>query len=586
MMKILLFLCLYIGSVAHSQTAGLLEKSPNFAESKTQITLKSAFSSPAGWGHYPVTVTLRNDSDTTQTFKLNAECVSEEESWAKGRRVDYTKTKSNFNFSCPAGTEKSFDITIPLVTARFSDNYSYDFDCRTVLTLKFENGEEKYTASIVGDYGEITSAYTEGLASIAGGENLTFDIEQFPQSLKGTEGYDALVVLADELRQLPEARLKAIKRWVSRGGVFVIVHNQSNTKHHKSIHKFFPNMKFEGDANLSSAYNNLGQVWVMKEDFLYRFPEKLIDGVDSKLNRNVLTTEFTHSSSWPVQEAVGKKSFGVLAIGLLLIAFTLIVGPLNFFVFAKQGRRHRLFFTTPLISIGMAIILVCFITLKDGFGGKGKQVVLKEVDQEANTSYVVQEQFCRTGMLFSSSFELDNDLMINQVPIEDSRWSRVSYYKRSSEDYLINKGESKSSHSGSYFASRSEHGHVISGTQITQEALTIEPSGDSYEVLSTFKENINTVYFNKGGKYYTAVNLTTGNGVLAQEVEKREWALWLADQKDRFIETNKIALNKYASRENSYVAAVNDATGIESNLSISWDTEMVITGKFNTITSH
>ena len=140
----------------------------------------------------------------------------------------------------------------------------------------------------------------------------------------------------------------------------------------------------------------------------------------NKINLETLKQDFSrsngYSTNWPLHEKLGTQDFGTLITALLLVAFAVLVGPVNFFVFAGQGRRHRLFFTTPLISLGMSALLILYIVMKDGFGGDGYRVVLREVDQQENNSHLIQEQICRTGMLFSGSFELDNDLTITQVP--------------------------------------------------------------------------------------------------------------------------------------------------------------------------
>ena len=150
------------------------------------------------------------------------------------------------------------------------------------------------------------------------------------------------------------------------------------------------------------------------------------------------------------------------------------------------------------------------------------------------------------------------------------------------ENYTINRGESKSTYIGNYFSSRSEHGHLVSGSQPTQESISVSQQGDQYEVISTLQETLDTVYLTIGQSHYMAKNVTTGNPVIAEPVSESEWKIWHSKQKDKFAKLNRRLLDLYGERKNSFVALASDGKGIDTHLSINWDTEMVITGKLNT----
>ena len=63
-----------------------------------------------------------------------------------------------------------------------------------------------------------------------------------------------------------------------------------------------------------------------------------------------------------------------LLIGFILV-FAVLVGPVNLFWLADASRRHRLFWSTPLISVAASLLLVGVIALQDGFGGSGERVM-------------------------------------------------------------------------------------------------------------------------------------------------------------------------------------------------------------------
>lgn len=89
-----------------------------------------------------------------------------------------------------------------------------------------------------------------------------------------------------------------------------------------------------------------------------------------------------------------------------MLVFAVLVGPVNLFVLAPARRRHRLFFATPLISLGAAGLLVLAVILSDGTGGKGERFVWMENVPEENVSYLQQYQYSRCEAMFSTGFEI------------------------------------------------------------------------------------------------------------------------------------------------------------------------------------
>ncbi len=97
---------------------------------------------------------------------------------------------------------------------------------------------------------------------------------------------------------------------------------------------------------------------------------------------------------------------------LFLVAFGIVIGPVNFFVFAPRGRRHRLFFTVPLLSLAATLILGVSILLRDGFGGEGTRRALVLLVPGENKAVVMQQQVARTGMLGSRTFPVAEDTVL------------------------------------------------------------------------------------------------------------------------------------------------------------------------------
>ena len=592
----LLLLGLSLANQLIAQTSGLHQESAILPDTNTKITLKSAFENLGSWGHYPLNVTLRNTSDKSQTFQLDTVSSSEAAGY-RGSKTKEIKTSGKFSFTCPAGIEKSFSVLIPLAMASYGANdyswsrHSNNDEKSNLLLLKFTSGNDIFTSSISGNHIELKSyavslGFSQKIPYSSKKRHLleatTVDLLTLPLSQQSLVGYDTIFLLYEDWEKLSKDRKKTLITWTQRGGNLTILVDILMKNQIKELQNFFPGIDPSLLPVQAPCIN--GHVFIGTKKQITAKLAKQPPLPIQKISLKTLKHNFTNH--WPLQEQVGSKEFGVVPIIILLIIFASLVGPLNFFVFAKQGKRHKLFLTTPLIALSMSAVLVCFIVFKDGFGGNGKRVLLKEIDAQSNTSYSIQEQFCRTGMLFGDKFELPNGLFINQVPISKSRWARVSNEKQNvKEDYTIIKGEATSSYLGNYFSSRSEHGHLVTGEQITQESITITPKAGGFEVISTLKESLDSLYFVKDSSYYLVTNLTTGNPAIAQLSNYSEWEKWVNTQCRRFAPTAMGMLRHRSTREDSFIAFSSNAVGIDTHPSIKWGTEAIITGVLTTNTS-
>ncbi|NJM37753.1 MAG: hypothetical protein HC845_07790 [Akkermansiaceae bacterium] len=225
-------------------------------------------------------------------------------------------------------------------------------------------------------------------------------------------------------------------------------------------------------------------------------------------------------SGWPLQSQFGSQAFRYGLFIAVLVIFGILVGPINLFVFAKSNKRHKLFITTPLISLAASLLLIALIIIQDGFGGNGIRRVLMEVrpDGDLNAAYLHQEQFCRTGVLTKSDFTIDTPVAFTPVSIEESRWARFT-------DRLGNKGSfdlqpdgGKFQASGDWFQSRSEHGHVLSAVVSTRGR--IEKTTTANTMISTFEYPIDTLYYvDEKKQWFRAENISTGKSFTLAAVD-------------------------------------------------------------------
>jgi hypothetical protein len=284
--------------------------------------------------------------------------------------------------------------------------------------------------------------------------------------------------------------------------------------------------------------------------------------------------------SWPLQNLFGAQTFRYALFITVLIAFGILVGPVNLFVFAKSGQRHKLFITTPLISLGASLILIALIIVQDGFGGNGMRRVLMEVrpDAGANAAYLHQEQFCRTGVLTGSRFTIDTPSTFQPVAIAASRWARYTDGSGAKGSFNLQPADGKLQASGDWFQSRSEHGHVLSAVVATRGR--IEKTDTPGTCLSTFEFPIDTLfYLDESKQWHRAEGITAGKRFTLTPVETSTVDPALATEINAFAARNQQFLKTAKNRPGHFIAITTQAPGIDTNPGIKWkETRTVITG--------
>jgi len=385
----------------------------------------------------------------------------------------------------------------------------------------------------------------------------TFDATNMPEDWRCYIGHDLIFLTDQEWLKLSPGSRNAILKWISHGG-HLRIFSESNANP-KSL-------------NLPEGNNpSWGGIKILPlpSTGLIPNPAALVKEIKGKLSKQKGPYRMSHQRSdfrnaWHPQTSFGKKAFNVIFFVLVLIAFAVLVGPVNLFVFAKAGERHKLFITTPIISAIASLLLLILIFFQDGFGGKGTRLLLIETNptQGSNSSHVVQEQFSRTGVLLSTGFSLKEPALISPVLI-----------------YNILSADQKTDLSGDWFQSRSEQGHLIETIRPSRERLEISGTADAPSISSTFSYPIDLLYYrDDSGKYWRAENLSNKKKIkLTPSIEKhaKDWALKKAK---KYSTRQRKRIERSWQRKNHFIATAKKAPGIDTLKSIKWNTSTIITG--------
>lgn len=206
-----------------------------------------------------------------------------------------------------------------------------------------------------------------------------------------------------------------------------------------------------------------------------------------------------------------------LILGFLL-AVALVSGPLNLFWFARGRWRHRVYWTTPLLSAAAALALGAFILAKDGTGGAGVRWTVVAVRPDAHRAAVVQEQVARTGLLFGSLFRSPDPLRVVPLVLERDWFQR---------GLATGTRETAGDAWSGWFRSRTLETHYLETVRPTRARVEVTP-GTPPQVVSSLEGVLERLYVvDANGGVWGASSVPAGRRVTLQSAD--DYDAWFAD---------------------------------------------------------
>ena len=538
----------------------------------THIEAMALFSNPSLGGYHPVRITISNNQKIPHKVFLNFNDTS---NYSQG-----ISASSSFSFEAPPGDVVVRDILVPLTVQNGDHNYP-SFSVQLSGTMGKAQGSASpiftpthpcilLSEALYTPNGSAldTEAASRGSSGYGGSRNFSskFDPKRLPDDWRAFSGFDTIMLTEADWADVPPGPRNAITSWVRLGGQLVVYATGDPTPAslglpedpgfgESLIESIASDLRLNAGDTVNLAYNK-------------RATKHRLASISSDFN-----------STWPLQKSFGEKSFNYILFVLILLAFGILVGPVNLFVFAKSGRRHRLFVTTPLISVGTSLILIALIIFEDGFGGNGTRLTLMEVrpDGNQNAAFIQQEQFSRSGVMTSPSFTVETPALIAQTPLASSRWARFTSGYGSSGSYDLQPTSGGLFASGDWFQSRSEQGQLI--TAVVPTRGRIEATNEPGTIVSTFDFPIETLlYRDPDGQWLRGENIGKGKPTKLTPVDPTMVQPILNDTAKRFTDRNNAFLRRVSDRNDSYIAFAKQAPAVETHPGIDWQSDTVITG--------
>jgi len=387
-----------------------------------------------------------------------------------------------------------------------------------------------------------------------------------PEDWRGYSQFGSIVLSDDDWQAMEPAARLAIADWTRFGGRLQILGNA-------------PTPSLPAVDEEDGAARSFGAVYVAtleEEDERHTLSKlQAIRTMGAPHHRNVefqgrpledaISRNFISNWSGEVAEMLNSSKNDSWVMLLVLIAFVVMVAPVNLFFLAPSDRRHRLFITTPLISLGAAGILILGVILADGIGGSGHRLVWVESGgEDENRQFIQQWQVSNSGALLGSGFTIQDMALIAPMTGVETAAS-------------LDVGADRSQASGGWFSSRTVQAHHLRATRPGRGRL--EWAGGSAAATSTFDFPIDTVYATHDGQtWWRATEVLQGEPIHFEEVEESEVFETLKKATAEYPDMIGHTAAEFARRPGYFIAMTEQVPAIETLGSIRWKDFGIISG--------
>lgn len=540
------------------------------------VLIETVFGGAAKQGALPFRITIRNHTGADRVWTIHA---SEGDQY--GRQLGMS---TSLEIPVPEGTEATRELILPYAPNFLSNYYR---------GLQFEVSapglpEQTFHHSEAAPDSFPTLAISPALASHGlnrldrevsdkNSSNPYFAKEfiaaDLPTDWIAYSGLDGLLMDASLWRAITTAQRQAMVAWVRLGG-------RLDLYGAGAFDATLPDLPGGLIAGAVTAMGG-GQVGLFDWDGK-GLPAGLVTRYES-LGSAADPLDRDFDRSWRLYDLLDPGNFQPLFIFILLLAFAILVAPINLFFFARAGRRHRLFITTPLISLATCGVLFLMIFFIDGLGGSGHRVVLAEVQGGGeNRTYILQEQLSRTGVMLSSGFTTEQAMLVHPVRLPDSRLNPFANSGTRSARF----GVAGDRFSGPWFRSRSEQGYQVRAAIPSRARIESRGVEEGVPVLvSNLPETITHFAYEDamGQQWLLAEGARVGSGdripLVKQESTRR--VEWREEILRDLSETRRLRIRERPGKIDRFFAQVErpDAFVLPTHPSIRWkSTRLLLTG--------
>ncbi len=463
----------------------------------TRAQVRSVFDPPPSIGYAPMRVVATNGTGRNARWRFDFHAQTQQ--FRQANQHD-----SAFSLDVPARSTQSALFLVPLA-ASYGDSSSGNNNHQLRVSVsgtgfadrqqsQYHNHTDRFPrlaiSESLAEYSmsqlnkDLEAEFKSGGRYFGGSVEFgsRFEPAELPESWLGFSGFDFILLSSTDWQKVKPAAKRALLEWVRLGGRLDVYDSADGSA---------------AVPGLPQGTASLGEVRRLKWDGKKLPGKETVTRYWGKTGR-VQSLVFEHSiaSAWPLLDLLGTRSFASWQVILFLVVFGVLVGPVNLFVLAPAGKRHKLFVTTPLLSVGASIVMVVLILFQDGTGGGGRRFVAINLEPAEAAAYVTQEQVSRTGVLLGAGFEMKQPALIEPLAMPDTPWVKLKNTRLGQAVNLTQEGVERR---GNFFQSRAEQGQVLRAVVSSRARIELK-AGDSPEAPPTL---ISALGFTVDELFYT-----------------------------------------------------------------------------------
>ena len=553
----------------------------------SSVEVTHVFSAVPPGGYTAVRVTVTNKG------KEEISVLAKTDSTTPAGNGEHSLSGPPTSISCEPGSTTTREMIVPLM-AEFASRRSYDSTTLQVnLTVAGRAFNASFRSSKADDLpfwgisqsigGPTAHALNEAAqkaksssgSKYNGGEKFagSFLPAQLPADWRAYTGLDGLALTPEEWTALPPGVRNAIRQWIMLGGVLDLYHNGPAPV--GILQEIRAGVENNGRYPLGTGFvRAVGwDAKALDDSDLDGFQSRPGFGVRRIAASTALEKGTAASPGASLPQALGVRSFAAWQVGIILLIFGILVGPVNLFYLAAPGRRHRLFFTTPVIALGASVVLIVVIFLQDGAGGKGQRAALIEIYPDENLSAIRQYQISRTGVLFGGGFVMEEPAVLTPLMLEPSRWTRLKPGdSRESEGQRFNVPEAQA-YAGDWFQSRSEQAQLVETLRPGRGRVELKPGSNPPALTSSLTGSLEQVfYLDPAGQWWSGnAALATGGSLTMQKSSEADFGIWLQEQLKPFPAEDRLRIKTRNHTGRFYAVSHDPRIGFAGTLgSIDW----------------
>lgn len=555
--------------------------------SHVDIRLESWLESVPSFGFVPVTVRIRNGDSQAHTWVVTS---SNGYGMGGGLRADAEMTVE-------PGRDAERVIYAP-VTAHTDRAYyygalsfavaGYGVDSSAAGAVTHTSGYGGSRTEFIGMSRVVASKHwsalkdkldpsgTSGVRSGASRSDLEgseVDMTAAPEDWRGYSGLAQLWMEEGEWLGMRPAAKAAMLDWVAMGGrVYVLASDGSEARAGQLglPRKVKDARRYGAGEMVLMAWDGKG---MSVDEMAREIRRSDTNGLCSQLGG--------YDKSWDLRDLAGNLSLKSGLIFGFIAIFGILVGPVNLFWLAPAGKRQRMFWTTPLLSLAGSVLLVAIMILQDGIGGSGARLTLAILQPEQKRLAIMQEQVSRTGVLLRRSFPIAETGWMQ--PLEMAKSTGFNPLRENRYSYT----ETDTSREGDWFASRSVQGHLLETVRPSRAAIEwfAAAAGQPPSVLSNIESTLKIVFIvDENHGVWMAQDVGTGEKKPATPSTRAQLDAWLRDGPKKLAgPVLSAAMASLVQQTGCVFAEVTDASklAVPTLASIRWSEDRaIIAGPF------